>query len=143
MAYWDGKRWLPDGPTAAAARPRIGRRLFGATVEAALITLLMFGLIAGTTMAAKGGNGGKPPRDLATCQVDGNIVSAAGLPTSELINFMVSDGSGTTGWVLGVTQEGTWSVTVPEPSGPTTYEFVSRTSGPNGSRYSVYSSCGA
>jgi hypothetical protein len=35
------------------------KRLAAATLEAALITALTFGLIAGTAFAAKGGNGGK------------------------------------------------------------------------------------
>jgi len=60
MAYWDGTRWLPEetgSPPAVPARRRT-RRLLGATAEAGLITLLVFGLIAGTALAGKGGNGG-------------------------------------------------------------------------------------
>jgi hypothetical protein len=30
---------------------------------------------------------------------------------------------------------------VPAPNGPTTYEFVSRTYGPDGSKYNVFQSC--
>jgi hypothetical protein len=52
MTYWDGNRWIPE-PAPEAPRQRIGRRIFGASTEAALITLLVFGLIAGTTLAAK------------------------------------------------------------------------------------------
>lgn len=142
MTFWDGSRWIPDEPAnPGATRTGIRRRLLGASAEAALITLLMFGLIAGTTLAAKGGNGGNPNREAAICQVDGDVVSATGLPTYEVINFMVTDATGTTGWVLGITWEGWWTLTVPERSGPTTYEFVSRTYGPNGSKYTVYSSC--
>ena len=142
MTYWDGNRWIPDEPaTPTPARTGAGRRLLGAGTEALLITLLMFGLIAGTTLAAKGGNGGNPNREATACQVDGNVVSTTGLPTYEVINFMVTDASGTTGWVLGITWEGWWTLTVPERSGPTTYEFVSRTYGPNGTKYRVYSSC--
>jgi hypothetical protein len=36
--------------------------LWGAAAEAGLITLLIFGLIVGSTLAAKGGGGGKPPK---------------------------------------------------------------------------------
>jgi hypothetical protein len=115
--------------------------MLGASTEAALITLLMFGLIAGTTLAAKGGNGGNPHREPATCQVDGNVVSTTGLPTYEVINFIVTDASGKTGWVLGITWEGWWTLTVPERSGATTYEFVSRTYGPHGTKYNVFSTC--
>lgn len=141
MTYWDGTRWIPE-PAAKIPRPSAGRRLVGASAEAALITLLMFGLIVGTTLAAKGGNGGgSPNRTVSTCDVEGNVVSTTGLPTYEVINFMVSDDSGTDGWVLGVTWEGWWTLTVPPRSGPTTYQFVSRTWGPSGSKYTVFASC--
>ena len=52
MTYWDGTRWVPDTP-AARPRRRVHSRLFGAATEASLIVLLAFGLIAGTTFAAK------------------------------------------------------------------------------------------
>jgi hypothetical protein len=77
----------------------------------------------------------------ASCSVSGNVVSATGLPTGEVINFMVTDASGTRGWVLGFTDDGTWNVYVPAPDGATTYEFASRTWGPNGSKYDVFASC--
>jgi hypothetical protein len=104
----------------------------------------MFGLIAGTTLAAKGGNGGgNPHRPVATCSIAGDMVSTTGLPTDEVVNFMVTDSSGTWGWVLGIAgPSGAWdNVTVPDRAGPTTYEFASRTWGPGGSKYSVFSSC--
>lgn len=141
MTYWDGTRWIPEPSPRASSRPSILRRLFGAGAEAALITLLTFGLIAGTTLAARGGNGGNPNRTATACDVDGNVVSTTGLPTYEVINFMVTDSSGTRGWVLGITWEGWWTLTVPERSGPTTYEFVSRTYGPSGTKYDVFSTC--
>jgi hypothetical protein len=52
MTYWDGNRWIPDEP----AKPKpagAGRRLLGASTEAALITLLLFGLIAGSALGAR------------------------------------------------------------------------------------------
>lgn len=57
MSFWDGSRWVaePVAPTTPRRRPH---RLFGAAAEAGLITLLIFGLIAGTALAGKGGNGG-------------------------------------------------------------------------------------
>jgi hypothetical protein len=56
MSFWDGTRWVDDAATNIAPAPnRPRRRLLGATAEAGLITLLVFGLIAGTTLAAKGG----------------------------------------------------------------------------------------
>ncbi len=87
--------------------------------------------------------GGRKPVSDPPCTVSGNVVSATGLPTDQVINFMVTNSSGTTGWVLGFTADGNWSVNVPASSGPTTYQFVSRTWGPNGSKYTVFSSCSA
>ena len=143
MAYWNGTSWVSETAAPSPRRQSTIGRVFGAATEASLIVLLAFGLIAGTTFAAKGGNGGNPNRVAAACQIDGNVVSTTGLPTYEVINFMVTDSSGTTGWVLGITWEGWWTLTVPERSGPTTYEFVSRTYGNDGSKYTVYSSCSA
>lgn len=143
MAYWNGTSWAPDTAAAPPARQTRRGRLLGAATEASLIVLLAFGLIAGTAFAAKGGNGANPNREAATCQVDGTVVSTTGLPTYEVINFMVTDSSGTTGWVLGITWEGWWTLTVPARSGPTTYEFVSRTYGRDGSKYTVFSTCTA
>jgi hypothetical protein len=77
----------------------------------------------------------------ASCAVSGTVVNATGLPVGEVINFMVTDSSGARGWVLGYTDDGTWSVSVPTPIGPTTYQFVSRTSGPNGTKYTISASC--
>jgi hypothetical protein len=56
--FWDGTSWVPDVPATTALRPRRTRRILGAATEAGIITLLIFGLIAGTTLAAKGGNSG-------------------------------------------------------------------------------------
>jgi hypothetical protein len=81
------------------------------------------------------------PDPTASCSVSGNVVDAVGLPTDEVINFLITDDAGTHGWVLGFTDDGTWSVTVPAPDGPTTYQFVSRTWGPDGSKYTVFAAC--
>ena len=121
------------------------------------ITLIIAALalaIAGPAIAGKGGNGnggtgggsgsgggGNVTTPNGSCTVDGSIVNATGLPTSEVINFMITDASGSWGWVLGFTDEGTWSVSVPAANGSTTYEFVSRTWGPNGSKYTVFAGC--
>lgn len=82
-----------------------------------------------------------PAASAASCVVADNTVTAAGLPTDEVINFMSVAPSGTSGWVLGFSSDGTWSVSVPPASDSPTYQFVSRTSGPNGSRYTVFASC--
>lgn len=89
------------------------------------------------------GNGGGNLNAAAACTASRAVVEATGLPTGEVINFMFSDSSGTWGWVLGVTYDGTASASVPTANGPTTYEFVSRTRGSDGSRYTVFASCSA
>jgi hypothetical protein len=77
----------------------------------------------------------------ASCTVLGSVVAASGLPTDQVINFLVTDNAGTWGWVLGFTTDGAWSVSVPATNGPTTYQFVSRTWGPNGTHYTVFVTC--
>ena len=57
MTYWDGNRWHSEEPVTAPPHKRPLRRLLGAIAEATLLTMLVFGLIAGTTLAAKGGAG--------------------------------------------------------------------------------------
>ena len=97
--------------------------------------------------ALAGGKHGPGGAATAGCTVSstamGGVVQANGLPTDQVINFMVTTSSGTTGWVLGFTPDGTWSVNVAAPASSTTYQFVSRTSGPNGSKYTVFASCSA
>jgi hypothetical protein len=106
----------------------------------------LFALVAGlalflptTAEAAK-----KPPHSIAApaaaCTVDGNTVSVTGLPLDVVVNFFVTDSTGTTGWVLGVSG-GWWNVEVPAANGPTTYEFASKTWGNSGENYTVYASC--
>ena len=105
-----------------------------AVAEGSLIALLVVGLTAGSVFAAKGGNGhgGANPSSSAGCTVDVTSVTGFGLPTDEVINFFMSDTSGKTGWVLGFTDDGTWTEPVPARTGLTTYEFASRTWGPMG-----------
>lgn len=59
MTFWDGTRWVREGQDRPP-RNRVGRHILGAVAEGAVITALIFGLIAGSTFAAKGGGGGKP-----------------------------------------------------------------------------------
>lgn len=142
MTYWDGNRWIPEDPHQPRQGRGFRRRLLGASTEAALLTLLIFGLIAGTALAAKGGNGNSPHGIVSPCTVSGNVVTGTALPTDQVLNFMVTEDGYTWGWVLGFAgAEGTWGVPVPERHGPTTYEFASRTWGPNGTKYTVFSSC--
>jgi hypothetical protein len=112
---------------------------------AATVAALAFAV--SPALAGKGGNGNGHGSDAgpapASCSVSGSVVSATGLPTDQVINFMVNDASGSWGWVLGFTDDGTWTVYVPAPNGPTMYEFASRTWGPNGSKYEVFATCSA
>jgi hypothetical protein len=78
----------------------------------------------------------------ASCSVEGNVVTATGLPVDVLLNFIVSDDNGGWGQVLGFS-DGTWSVSVPDRSGPTTYKFTSVTWGKDGSKFDVYAQCSA
>jgi hypothetical protein len=110
------------------------------------LAVIVLATIAVVPALAAGGNGkGKGHTTAATapCTLSNDVVYGTGLPTDQLINFMVTDASGTTGWVLGFTPDGTWTVNVAAPNGPTTYQFVSRTYGPNGSKYDVFQSCDA
>ena len=109
-----------------------------------LVTIVVLALAAAPAFAGKGGNGNGNNRDAAgSCTVDGSVVHGTNLPNWELMNFMVTDASGTTGWVIGFTDDGTRAIDVPDRAGPTTYEFVSETRGRDGSRYDVFASCEA
>src|SRR6266508_2121652 len=54
MTDWDGTRWVATS-SAPPRRPRPVRHLLGAVAEATINTALVFGLIASSTFAAKGG----------------------------------------------------------------------------------------
>ena len=122
------------------------------------ITLIITALalaIAAPAIAGKGGvpggNGGSGSdggngnvtTGTGSCAVDGTVVNGTGLPNWTLMNFMVTDSSGTTGWVIGYTDDGTRSIDVPDRTGPTTYEFAGVTYGKDGSKYDVFASCSA
>jgi hypothetical protein len=98
-------------------------------------------VIATPVTALAGGKHGPNAAAAAGCSVSGTTVAATGLPTDQVVNFMVTTSTGSTGWVLGFTPDGTWSVSVPASTGRTTYEFASRTYGPDGSKYNVFASC--
>ena len=109
---------------------------------AAALAVSLLLLVGSASPALAGGRGG-PARSSASCTVSGSVVAATCLPTGEAVNFFVTDAAGTRGWVLGMTPDGTWSMMVPAASGPTTYQFTSRTWGPGGTRYTVFASCAA
>src|SRR5689334_5179284 len=56
MSFWNGREWVGDAPPAADVKPG-GRAKRGARalLEAGLITALTFGVIVGSTFAARGG----------------------------------------------------------------------------------------
>ena len=134
MAFWDGRRWVTEKQAPLTRRPsRVADRT---------ATILMILLIPAVVVIMAGGVlGAQPNRTTASCSVDGSVVSASGLPTDQVVNFMVTDASGTSGWVLGTTWEGNWAVPVPARDGWTRYEFASKTWGLNGSKYKVFVSC--
>ena len=110
----------------------------------ALIALAVAALAFAVPSALAGKGGGKGNAQTTnSCSASGGTVQAAGLPTDQVINFMLTDSSGTTGWVLGYTWDGTFSTSVPAPNGATSYAFVSRTYGSDGSKYTVFASCSA
>ena len=90
-----------------------------------------------------GGGGGNVTSPTGSCTVSGNVVTGTNLPNWTLMNFMVTDASGTSGWVLGYTDDGTYAVTVPDRAGPTTYEFAGETYGKDGKKYAVFATCSA
>ncbi len=147
MSYWTGTHWVAEGSAATPPRrPNRVRHALEAITEGSLVALLVVGLLAGTAFAGKGGGrgGGSQATSSGGCVVDGRVVAATGLPSGEVINFMITNDAGTHGWVLGTTSAGTWSVSVPSRSGPTTYEFISRTWGPSSApHYDVFASCSA
>lgn len=128
------------GRTAArgvtAARPLRIKRL-GVTLVA-IAALLAFAVPSSYARTrALAGSG--------TCSYANGSVTATGLPTGVVINFMEVDNTtgSQTGWVLGISDNGNWSVDVTPPVSSTTYEFVSKTYGPDGSHFTVYASCTA
>jgi len=93
MSFWDGTQWVAAESVSTPRSSGVGRRLIGATAEAGLISLLIFGLIAGSAFAAKGGspthtNGGGGTITLAPLVYDAN---GNGLPNwGDVVVFNVS-----------------------------------------------------
>ena len=105
MSHWDGTQGVAR--EAASPRPQSRtKRIAAAALEAALITALTFGLIAGAAFAAKGGNGGgkgKPGGGGGV--VGGGTISApinlsdSVLSWGDRIRFDVSTGATSEPWV--------------------------------------------
>lgn len=96
MSYWNGSEWVANAPPAPKPASRV-KRVAAATAEAALITALTFGLIAGSAFAAKGGGGGRASAysgtiSLAPLVVDNN---GNGSPNrGDVVTFDISSTSG-------------------------------------------------
>lgn len=107
------------------------------------LALACLAVAATPALAAKGGKV-KTTQTVGSCSTaTPGLVVPEGLPTGEVINFLIHDATGTTGWVLGFSDDGNWTVSVPPANGPTTYEFVSRIQDKAGTRYTVFASCTA
>jgi hypothetical protein len=119
----------------------MNRRLVLHALVALGVLLFAFPALAGKGGNGNGSGGGPSTAATAGCTMNGDVVSATGLPTDQVINFMVTDSSGTNGWVLGYTPDGNWTTHVSAPNGATKYEFVSRTSGKDGANYTTFASC--
>ena len=108
-----------------------------------LFFALVFGAIGGyltwSSLAAKAPTGSCTYNNASA----GGTVSATGLPNGTVLNFFMQDNTtgSQTGWVLGITRDGTWNVNVPAPTHSTTYDFTSRTTGKSGSKYIIYAEC--
>ena len=149
MSYSNGTAWeRDDGASPEVTRTSRRRHAYEAIAEGALLSLLVVALVASTALAGKGngrggGSAGGTTATTAGCTVDGQVVTGTALPTDQVLNFFVTDSTGSKGWVLGWTDSGSWSEPVPARSGTTTYEFASKTWGPGGTKYTVFASCTA
>jgi hypothetical protein len=122
MTFWDGTQWVPEDQPPPRRRFRLAGRLGGAAVEGGLITLLIFGLIAGSAFAAKGGNGshhgGGAGTAAGSCSVAPDpvavgstyTVNGTNLGADVVVIIMVSDRVGTS--VYSATTDTAGSVSV-------------------------------
>jgi hypothetical protein len=99
------------------------------------------GGVPGGNGSGSGGGSGHVTTGSGACTVDGDVINGTGVPNWTLMNFMVTDSSGT--WVIGYTDDGTRSIDVPVRTGQTTYEFTGVTYGKDGAKYDVFATCSA
>jgi len=106
---WNGKEWVAEAPPTRKASSRV-KRLGATAVEAGLVTALAFGLIAGSTFAAKGGAGGGRHGGGGSSTGGSGTVSLVTPPVvdkngngaanwSDVVRFNVSTGSTSQPWV--------------------------------------------
>lgn len=84
---------------------------------------------------------GTPVPNGGACSVSGGVVSATGLPTDRVINIFVTTDAGKEGWVLGFSDDGTWTTDISAFPAPGLVEFASKTYGNDGKKYRVYAAC--
>jgi hypothetical protein len=103
MSFWNGNEWVGEAPAAKPASR--AKRIAAAALEASLITALTFGLIAGTTFAAKGshGSGGGSTTGGGTIALASPLVYDANANTlpnyGDVVTFNVSTTATTTPYV--------------------------------------------
>jgi hypothetical protein len=106
------------------------------------LALLIVGILAAIFAVALAAPAQADPPVPGTCSYSAGVVTAAGLPTDAVINFFVTDQSGTIGVVYGYSIDGTAQENVPVPTVPTTYDFGSVTRGPSGDpKFWTYAEC--
>ncbi|TME08754.1 MAG: hypothetical protein E6I65_12320 [Chloroflexi bacterium] len=113
MSFWNGNKWVGDTPPATKPESRV-KRLAAAALEASLITALTFGLIAGTTFAAKGGagarggggttGGGTISGPIMVTDVNGDGLANWG----DQVTFTVVTGASYPSLQVACAQNGTW-----------------------------------
>jgi hypothetical protein len=70
MSFWNGREWVNEGsPDTEVKREGRVKHVAKAVAEAGLITVLTFGLVAGSAFAAKGG-GNKPSGGSSTATLN-------------------------------------------------------------------------
>ncbi len=128
---------------AGVRRPPRARRMTTAGVVALCAVAL-----AVPALAAPDNNGKGQGRSNSTVELPGSCwaegvdhIRADGLPTYQQLNLLVSDSSGTNGWALGETWDGTYYTWVAPRTETTTYQFISVQKGNDGKIYEVFATC--
>ena len=113
--------------------------MIGRIARVALLVALILSVGAASASAAPK-KGPKAATIAGTCWVDGDVVHGSGLPSDEVINFLIIGPDGSQdGWVLG--HSSWWNVSVPERTGETLYQFISAQKGKDGRKYTVFAEC--
>jgi hypothetical protein len=112
----------------------------GRIAPIAVVLALLLGVATAAVAAPPEGKGKNALMLSGSCWVDGTVVHATGLPSDEVINFWITNpDGGHDGWVLG--HSSWWNVSVPERTGSTLYQFISRQMGKEGKQFTVFAEC--